>query len=68
MMKSYYQIGFCKENDRNPEIAIVAIPFEDNGLISDGAKRAKAKLEKSVGEPVRMIDYSWLGTKITVVE
>ena len=68
MLKSYYQIGFCRENESNPEIAIVAIPFEDNSLISDGAKLAKTRLEENIGEPVKLVNYSWLGTKLTIIE
>jgi hypothetical protein len=67
MEMSYIQLSYCKKNERNPEIAIIAIPFEDGGLISDDAKRAKEKLEQVLGEHVLMIDYTWLGTKVTIV-
>ena len=68
MEKCYMEISYSKREWSFPKIAIVAIEAEDGRLISECAEIAKKKLEKTIGEQIEMLDFSYLGSKVTFIE
>ena len=67
MGKSYVELWYRKGHGA-ARCAIVAVPPEHGRLISDTAELARKKLEEVVGCSIVMIDYSYLGDSVTIVE
>ena len=68
MEKCYIEIAYSKREWSWPKTAIVAIEAEDGRLISELADIAKAKLEKTIGENVAMLSFSYLGRNVMFIE
>lgn len=67
MRKSYIELWYRKGHGA-ARCAIVAVPPEHGRLISDTAELARKKLEDDVGGSIIMIDYSYLGDNVLIVE
>jgi hypothetical protein len=67
MNKSYVELWYRKGHGA-AKCAVVAVPVEHRRLISDTAELARKKLEEAVGSPIVMINYSYLGAHVTIVE
>jgi hypothetical protein len=67
MRKSYVELWYRKRHGA-ARCAIVAVPSEHRRLLSDTAELARKKLEETVGAPVVMISYSYLGDHVTILE
>ena len=68
MGKCYMEISYSKREWSFPKIAIVAIEAEDGRLISECAEIAKKKLEETIGEKVEMLDFSYLGSNVVIID
>lgn len=68
MEKCYVEVTYTNSNYRSAKIAVVAVPAEDGRLIADTAKVAKKKLEETIGEKVEMLDFSYLGRNILIID
>lgn len=67
MKKSYVELWYRKVHGA-ARCAVVAVPPEHGRLISDTAELARKKLEETVGVPIVMINYSYLGDSVIIVE
>lgn len=67
MKKSYVELWYRKGHGA-AKCAIVTVPPEHRRLISDTAELARKKLEETIGGPIVMISYSYLGDHVTILE
>lgn len=67
MRKSYIELWYRKGHGA-ARCAIVAVPPEHGRLVSDTAELARKKLEDTIGGTIVMIEYSYLGDSVTIVE